>query len=561
MADNSFILHEIAEKIANDETYRDKISKGTQVSVERPHKRYLQYLYISKNPEGRRSNLEEKYFQKNDIIGYLDYRDYDYHFDTYQIYAPIDGRFIPKDEVNGRDLSWISDKYIIIGTIYSDEYFFYTNYRDEIESIVKSILKDRELLKKQKEDDERRAEDEKRKEKEEQKRIVKDAANIIERCMLPLDAAIENKEKIELSVLEGIEKALQKIGEHRDNISVVEPELEHYRIHFETVHKEYIKYPNVSSRTAKRMSTILDRFYELLGYSQADIKSLRNERTNALNDENWQKHIIELCQKIDDAIVELQESWKNNESIDDVHLKTIDDILHNLLQEKDKLKSKTLIEKSENNLESLFCECKNALSYNTKIRMARLLDLFNEVIGMTPKGQQSLVSQIVDEEKAKIEADRDIIINEGNTNRDIEIAEKERQIKEEAIKTTKEMFTSYLQFVSENHRREIEALLTFNENRKEKFLFSLESARTEKKHLIELSRDAKGQDKQNYLDESREIEETIQKLQTEDKEADEALAGKLAMLHDKQEKEMQNNPIKLTNIDTLLLSYTGDEQK
>lgn len=164
-------------------------------------------------------------------------------------------------------------------------------------------------------------------------------------------------------------------------------------------------------------------------------------------------------------------------------------------------------------------------------------------------------------ECTKIEEEENTKRVEINANRDIEIANKKMQIKYEALSTMKDMFTSYLNVVSESHKAEIEALIAFNETRKVKYLASLEKAQARHEKLLDLSKEAKGQEKLNYLNESRELEKTIRDLQTADKEADEDLTGTLAMLRDKQKHDIEQGQTKLTNMDSLFIDYKGDEQQ
>lgn len=164
-------------------------------------------------------------------------------------------------------------------------------------------------------------------------------------------------------------------------------------------------------------------------------------------------------------------------------------------------------------------------------------------------------------ECTRIEEEENTKRIEINANRDIEIANKKMQIKYEALSTMKDMFTSYLNVVSESHKAEIEALIALNETRKVKYLASLEKAQARHEKLLDLSKEAKGQEKLNYLNESRELEKTIRDLQTADKEADEDLTGTLAMLRDKQKHDMEQGQTKLTNMDSLFIDYKGDEQQ
>lgn len=185
----------------------------------------------------------------------------------------------------------------------------------------------------------------------------------------------------------------------------------------------------------------------------------------------------------------------------------------------------------------------------------RTIAKYNAQVAMNAKDREEQT------ECTRIEEEENTKRIEINANRDIEIANKEMQIKYEALSTTKDMFTSYLNVVSESHKAEIEALIALNETRKVKYLASLEKAQARHEKLLDLSKEAKGQEKLNYLNESRELEKTIRDLQTADKEADEDLTGTLAMLRDKQKHDIEQGQTKLTNMDSLFIDYKGDEQQ
>ena len=151
-------------------------------------------------------------------------------------------------------------------------------------------------------------------------------------------------------------------------------------------------------------------------------------------------------------------------------------------------------------------------------------------------------------------------ISQLNAEKELELAEKNKQVQIKAIETTEEMFSNYLQFISESKRAEIEFLIHQSENRKAKFLASIEEAGKRKQYLLDLSKDVKGQEKINYLNEAHDIEENIRDMQNADKEADMDLAAKLTMLSDSQKRELEQGQEKLMNVKTLFLSYKGDDQ-
>lgn len=149
---------------------------------------------------------------------------------------------------------------------------------------------------------------------------------------------------------------------------------------------------------------------------------------------------------------------------------------------------------------------------------------------------------------------------EASANRDIEVSNNERIIKEKeysykevACKELSKMFENYLSAVTESHKMEIEMLIKVNENRKEKYLADLDSDKARFEKLLELSQTVTGQEKALYLNELSEVEISIRNRQQEDKEADEVLVAKLMDLKEVQKIEMASQQEKLINTNTLLL--------
>ena len=126
------------------------------------------------------------------------------------------------------------------------------------------------------------------------------------------------------------------------------------------------------------------------------------------------------------------------------------------------------------------------------------------------------------------------------------------------METTQEMFANYLQVISESKKAEIEFLIHQSEIRKVKFLASVEEAGKRKQYLLDLSKDVKGQEKINYLNEAHDIEESIKEMQNADKEADMDLAAKLTIISDFQKRQLEQGQEKLMNVKTLFLHYDGD---
>lgn len=137
--------------------------------------------------------------------------------------------------------------------------------------------------------------------------------------------------------------------------------------------------------------------------------------------------------------------------------------------------------------------------------------------------------------------------------------EANRQIEVAARKSVADVFNSYMQYVSEAYKAEIDFLIKENLDRKEKFLATLQSAREEKAHILELSKEAKGQEKLDYLNKSDELEETIRMLLDKDSKDEDNMKAELQIISYKQDRERAEGQ-KMIPTNTLLLDVQGDMQ-
>lgn len=137
--------------------------------------------------------------------------------------------------------------------------------------------------------------------------------------------------------------------------------------------------------------------------------------------------------------------------------------------------------------------------------------------------------------------------------------ESELEYKKTAVKEMTNMFNSYMQSISEAHKADIDFLIKENLDRKEKFLAALQSAREEKAHILELSKEAKGQEKLEYLNKSDELEETIRMLLDKDSKDEENMKAQIQIISYKQDRERAEGQ-KMIPTNTLLLDVLGDMQ-
>lgn len=177
------------------------------------------------------------------------------------------------------------------------------------------------------------------------------------------------------------------------------------------------------------------------------------------------------------------------------------------------------------------------------------------------QAQAEAVKAKADSDARKTVAQEQSASVQAQANRDIELAEKEKQVrvreiefKEAAMKEVAGMFTKQLQYMSEAYQKELEYLRDVTVERRVKFMAALESARKEKNQLLLLSKDAKGQEKLDYLNKMDELEQTIRDLQANDAEADKDAQAQIARISFAQKREIENNPSKLIATNNLFLS-------
>ena len=221
---------------------------------------------------------------------------------------------------------------------------------------------------------------------------------------------------------------------------------------------------------------------------------------------------------------------------------------------KEKLEQQSLeAESRESDANRRSAEKKIKMKVDADVRMRESEDKTQIELAKIEQTQKTRRTEIAETEETR----RNQIAME----KEVAIAEKEREFRMKGIEATEKMFCEYLNVFSEMHRVDVEALIKINENRKEKFFAELDSARNRQARLDELSKEAKGQEKLNYLNESREIEEKIQKFETEDFEADKDFAAKLKLISEESKKEISQQKAKPIDAQTLFLDSSEGEEE
>ena len=151
--------------------------------------------------------------------------------------------------------------------------------------------------------------------------------------------------------------------------------------------------------------------------------------------------------------------------------------------------------------------------------------------------EKARVHEEHDTKRAEINAETERIVSENAK----QVQIRELEAKEKVAAEVSKMFDSYLNFLSDNTRQKIELLEKNEEVRKAKYIATLESTREEQSHILELSKEAKGQDKLEYLDKLDELESTINSLIKKDEEDSKMFKEELEFIDYKAQKELQNS--------------------
>lgn len=167
-------------------------------------------------------------------------------------------------------------------------------------------------------------------------------------------------------------------------------------------------------------------------------------------------------------------------------------------------------------------------------------------------------------ETTKVEAEEITKQVRINSDRDIGLAEKQKEVhikeiefKQEVVKEYSKMFCSYMINVTEAYKAELEFLLNNNIERRTRYLATLESTREEQKICLQLSKETTGQEKLDYLDRVNELEETINNLIEKDSKDEEILKTNLLTISYKQQKGLERSEAQIISVNELFLEYNS----
>jgi hypothetical protein len=363
---DDYLIKEIAEHIFNNTEYEYNLKNGVPQKVTVWDERFDDKFYCSDT---------EIFVHKGQKLGWLYLEGANRN--CRNILATHDGKFYknkslfrsyPDDEFHG--FNYQPDNTLVFGTIYFPEYDFYKENQRDIDTLVKQM---REAEK------ERQAiEEQRRKDEEERilaKQISEQSASIdtIENTLVMLDMAIQKKEVINVTTLQGIESALLVLVNQKNVIKNLK-QVELLKAHFENAHKEYKKYPELSNIVEQRMLKILDMFYDILGKSEEQRKSIFAEMIKADQEK-----------KISETIRTLQISIEQRILPDISSLQVIEGALSALKNYKDDFQDLTSLVQSKKYFSAIYKDCvKLDCLTSTKTRMKEISKSFDELLNKKP---------------------------------------------------------------------------------------------------------------------------------------------------------------------------------
>lgn len=137
--------------------------------------------------------------------------------------------------------------------------------------------------------------------------------------------------------------------------------------------------------------------------------------------------------------------------------------------------------------------------------------------------------------REQIQADRDLAIQKSNE----EIRKAELEKEKLFITEQSRLMSEYMNYNFQIFKAKADLLLSKEESRRIKFEKSLMSAREEKKYLFECSKEAKGQEKINYLKQLSDVEKSIRELQDNNLREEELFRSEFELLEKKEEKQQR----------------------
>lgn len=229
---------------------------------------------------------------------------------------------------------------------------------------------------------------EKIKEKESERKFEIEFTELLNKIgdsITQIQNSIEAKNSIDFTRLQIIENSLSTLKSKKKEIKNLKM-VEDNKSKFESIFDDCRKQNLLSQNSEKLMLEILNKFYDILDFSDEQKKKIQEVRQKADEIREFENKVSEqneAIKSISEKIRELEVIVENNEPVKIELLQTMEDSITQLAKQKDIIHDKTEIENMKVHFDAIFKDCKKRKDFlnSASLRMQEIEKGFNEIIG------------------------------------------------------------------------------------------------------------------------------------------------------------------------------------
>lgn len=196
--------------------------------------------------------------------------------------------------------------------------------------------------------------------------------------------SIETKSSIDFTHLQIIENSLSTLKSKKKEIKNLKM-VEDNKSKFESIFDDCRKQNLLSQNSEKSMLEILNKFYDILDFSDEQKKKIQEARQKADKIREFENKVSEqneAIKSLSEKIRELEVIVENNEPVKIELLQTMEDSITQLAKQKDIIHDKTEIENMKVHFDAIFKDCKKRkdFSNSASLRMQEIEKSFDDIL-------------------------------------------------------------------------------------------------------------------------------------------------------------------------------------
>lgn len=203
--------------------------------------------------------------------------------------------------------------------------------------------------------------------------------------IIQIQNLLETKMPIDFFQFKTIDDAMSALLKEKNRIKDMDIILSS-QTKLESLYDEMRKLDNCTENSSKAMLAILDKFYELLGVSEAKKQEILEARKKTDNERELARQIAKLndnIQNLTSKIRELEILVDKKEWFPIEDMQVLEDYIKDIAKHKDIIQDKSEIESNKIHFDAIYKDCKKRKDFSSsmKLRMKEIFDGFDDIIG------------------------------------------------------------------------------------------------------------------------------------------------------------------------------------